>query len=90
MVACSSGSDAQTKNTKSSKKDFVQHIHSANKCINAVVHTHADAKKDHEHISNCEGNTRLPSNAHVHPATKLTTVFRHVHPGGSKKHKHHK
>jgi hypothetical protein len=66
----------------------IQHTHLANKCIEAVSHTHANGKAEHlHHYHTCEAETKN-SNAHSHPSSSITGFTRHVHPNGGNKHTH--
>jgi hypothetical protein len=93
LSACSGTSNpAQESESKSapSTKDFVQHIHPATECVDAVVHSHPGGDKEHTHKSSCDGKVRAPTNAHEHPATDKRPAFRHIHPNGANPHTHHK
>lgn len=87
LVACSNNSEVGAVSGISNKK-AVLHTHLANKCIDAVSHSHSNGKKDHlHHYHSCEANG-INSNAHSHPSSSITGFTRHVHPNGANEHTH--
>ncbi len=69
-------------------KSPVKHTHVANKCIDAVIHSHVSVKKEHlHHYHSCEVSSKN-ANAHSHPSSSVTGFTRHVHPNGANKHTH--
>lgn len=72
------------------KAPVLRHIHPENECLKAIIHSHINGNKDHNHPQSCEKNIRSQSNAHSHKANSITGSLRHVHPNGYKKHSHRK
>ena len=72
-----------------SAKKAILHTHPANKCIDAVTHSHLNGNKKHLHyFHHCKANAVNP-NAHSHPSkSSITGFIRHVHPNGASKHTH--
>lgn len=87
LVACSNNSELGSSSIISNKK-AVLHAHPANKCIDAVSHTHPNGKKEHlHHYHSCEASS-INLNAHSHPSNSISGFTRHVHPNGVNDHTH--
>jgi hypothetical protein len=88
FAACSNNSELGS-TSELNNSISISHTHPANKCIDAVTHSHPNGNKKHLHyFHHCEASGVI-SNAHSHPSkSSITGFFRHVHPNGANKHTH--